>query len=127
MGSKEQAQLIYCSNSRNLRKRISNIEPFPLFLLVLMLEPAIEGKATDHALFCKYAGELLERVTGKTLAKSTVVPSLSRITKVLSILSYLLQQETFIHCCSWTRAFISLFYPVYCKFGRPLGLETVLV
>ncbi|XP_074608970.1 DDB1- and CUL4-associated factor 1-like isoform X1 [Acropora palmata] len=50
-------------------------------LQILMLEPAIEGKATDHALFCKYAGELLERVTGKTLAKSTVVPSLSRITK----------------------------------------------
>ena len=109
MGSKEQAQLIYCSNSRNLLKRISNIEPFPPFLLVLMLEPAIEGKATDHALFCKYAGELLERVTGKTLAKSTVVPSLSRITKVLSIFSYLLRQETFIRYRSWTSPFISLF------------------
>ena len=61
-----------------------------------MLEPAIEGKAADHALFCKYARELLERVTGKTLAMSTVVPSLSRITKVLSILSFLLRNILFI-------------------------------
>ena len=92
-----------------------------------MLEPVVEGKATDHALFCKHAGELLERVTGKTLATSTVVPSLSRITRVFSIFSYPLQQETFIHYCSWTHPFISLFCQVYFKFGRPLGLETVLV
>ena len=62
-----------------------------------MLVPVIEGEETDHALFCKYAGELLERVTGKTLATSTVVPSVSRITRVFSIFSYSLQQETFIH------------------------------
>ena len=61
-----------------------------------MLERMIEGKAADRALFCKYAGELLERVTGKTLATSTVVRSLSRITKVFSIFLYPLGQETFI-------------------------------
>ena len=49
----------------------------------------IEDKATDHALFCKYAGELLEIVAGKT---STVFPSLSKITKVLSIFPFPLQQ-----------------------------------
>lgn len=48
-----------------------------------MREPVIEDNAADHALFCKYAAELLERVTGKALATSTAVPSLSRITKVL--------------------------------------------
>ena len=47
-----------------------------------MREPVIEDNASDHALFCKYAAELLERVTGKSLATSTAVPSLSRITKV---------------------------------------------
>ena len=47
-----------------------------------MREPVIEDNAADHALFCKYAAELLERVTGKSLATSTAVPSLSRITKV---------------------------------------------
>ncbi|XP_015778205.1 PREDICTED: protein VPRBP-like isoform X2 [Acropora digitifera] len=31
----------------------------------LMRKPVIEDKAADHALFCKYAGELLQRVTGK--------------------------------------------------------------
>ena len=54
-----------------------------------MREPVIEDKAADHALFCKYAEELLERVTGKT---STVVPSLSKITKVFLNFSYPLQQ-----------------------------------
>ena len=34
-------------------------------LSVLMREQIIEGNASDHALFCKYAAELLERVTGK--------------------------------------------------------------
>ena len=87
----------------------------------------IEGKATDHTLFCKYAGELLQRVTGKTLATSTVVRSLSRITKVFSIFFCPLRQETFIPYCSWTRPFISSFCPVYCKFGRSLGLEAVPV
>ena len=57
-----------------------------------MREPVIEDNASDHALFCKYAGQLLERVTGKTLATSTVVPSLSRITKVFSIFSCPLRQ-----------------------------------
>ena len=51
-------------------------------LTVLMREPIIEDNASDHALFCKYAAELLERVTGKSLATSTAVPSLSRINKV---------------------------------------------
>ena len=53
-----------------------------MLCLVLMREPVIEDNASDHALFCKYAAELLERVTGKSLATSTAVPSLSRITKV---------------------------------------------
>ena len=53
-----------------------------LLCLVLMREPVIEDNAADHAMFCKYAAELLERVTGKSLATSTAVPSLSRITKV---------------------------------------------
>ena len=51
-------------------------------LTVLMREPIIEDNASDHALFCKYAAELLERVTGKSLATSSAVPSLSRINKV---------------------------------------------
>ena len=51
-------------------------------LSVLMREPIIEGNAPDHALFCKYAAELLERVTGKSLATSSAVPSLFRIKKV---------------------------------------------
>ena len=50
-----------------------------------MREPVIEDNASDHALFCKYAAELLERVTGKALDTSTAVPSLSRITKVLQL------------------------------------------
>ena len=66
---------------RQVGSIVTNI--FFLFL-VLMREPVIEDNASDHALFCKYAGELLERVTGKALATSTVVPSLSRITKVIS-------------------------------------------
>ncbi|XP_067023771.1 DDB1- and CUL4-associated factor 1-like [Acropora muricata] len=44
----------------------------------LMRKPVIEDKAADHALFCKYAGELLQRVTGK---ESTVVPPVSKISK----------------------------------------------
>ena len=103
------------------------LSPFHVFVLVLMLEPVIEGKATDHALFCKYAGELLERVTGKTLATSTVVRSLSRITKVFSIFLCPLRQEIFIPYCSEKHPFISSFCPVYCKFCCPLGLETALV
>ena len=51
-------------------------------LWLLMREPIIEDNASDHALFCKYAAELLERVTGKSLATSSAVPSLSRINKV---------------------------------------------
>ena len=47
-----------------------------------MREPVIEDNAADHAQFCKYAADLLERVTGKSLATSSAVPSLSRITKV---------------------------------------------
>ena len=47
-----------------------------------MREPVIEDNAADHAQFCKYAADLLERVTGKSLATSAAVPSLSRITKV---------------------------------------------
>ena len=47
-----------------------------------MREPVIEDNAADHAQFCKYAAVLLERVTGKSLATSSAVPSLSRITKV---------------------------------------------
>ncbi|XP_067026010.1 DDB1- and CUL4-associated factor 1-like isoform X2 [Acropora muricata] len=43
-----------------------------------MRKPVIEDKAADHALFCKYAGELLQRVTGK---ESTVVPPVSKISK----------------------------------------------
>ena len=89
-----------------------------------MLEPAIEGKATDHALFCKYAGELLERVTGKTLAKSTVVPSLSRITKVLQF-SRIFCGKKHLFIISAGQVLSSLCF-VLC-IGRPLGLETVLV
>ena len=51
-------------------------------LSVLMREQLIEGNVSDHALFCKYAAELLERVTGKSLATSSAVPSLSGIKKV---------------------------------------------
>ena len=47
-----------------------------------MREPVIEDNAADHAQFCNYAADLLERVTGKSLATSSAVPSLSRITKV---------------------------------------------
>lgn len=53
--------------------------PFPFFFPGLMRKPLIEDKAADHALFCKYAGELLQRVTGK---KSMVGPSVSNISKV---------------------------------------------
>ena len=88
-----------------------------------MCKPVIEDKAADHALFCKYAGELLERVTGKTLGTSTVVPSLSRITKVFSIFSYPLQQETFIHYCSWTHPLISLFFSSVLQIWSPIRVR----
>ncbi|XP_015776035.1 PREDICTED: protein VPRBP-like isoform X3 [Acropora digitifera] len=68
------------SRSEEIRQLMGKLQIFnSRELQILMLEPVIEGKATDHALFCKYAGELFERVTGKTLATSTVVPPLSRI------------------------------------------------
>lgn len=65
-------------------------------MLVLMREPVIEDNASDHALFCKYAAELLERVTGKSLATSTAVPSLSRITKVCTDMSILTELNGFV-------------------------------
>ncbi|XP_044182519.1 DDB1- and CUL4-associated factor 1-like isoform X2 [Acropora millepora] len=68
------------SRSDEIRQLMGKLQIFNSGeLQILMLEPVIEGKKTDHALFCKYAGELLERVTGKTLATSAVVPPLSRI------------------------------------------------
>ena len=54
-----------------------------------MRKPVIEDKAADHALFCKYAGELLQRVTGK---ESTVVPPVSKISKVFLNFSCPLRQ-----------------------------------
>lgn len=70
------------SRSDKIRQVIGKLHLFNSGQLqILMREPVIEDNASDHALFCKYAGELLERVTGKALATSTVVPSLSRITK----------------------------------------------
>ncbi|XP_067026012.1 DDB1- and CUL4-associated factor 1-like isoform X1 [Acropora muricata] len=70
------------SRSDKIRQVIGKLQIFNSGQLqILMREPVIEDNASDHALFCKYAGQLLERVTGKTLATSTVVPSLSRITK----------------------------------------------
>ena len=61
-----------------------------------MREPVIEDNAADHAQFCKYAADLLERVTGKSLATSSAVPSLSRITKV-----------------TWSQLLLYLFTPLW--------------
>jgi len=70
------------SRSDKIRQVIGKLQLFNSGQLqILMREPVIEDNAADHAMFCKYAAELLERVTGKSLATSTAVPSLSRITK----------------------------------------------
>ena len=47
-----------------------------------MRDPVLEDYAAHHAMFQKSASELLQRVTGKALATSSAVPSLSRMTKV---------------------------------------------
>jgi len=70
------------SRSDKIRQVIGKLHLFNSGQLqILMREPVIEDNASDHAMFCKHAAELLERVTGKSLATSTAVPSLSRITK----------------------------------------------
>lgn len=70
------------SRSDKIRQVIGKLQLFNSGQLqILMREPVIEDNASDHALFCKYAAELLERVTGKSLATSSAVPSLSRINK----------------------------------------------
>ena len=47
-----------------------------------MRDPILEDNASEHAQFCKHAADLLERVTGKSLANTNAVPSMSRINKV---------------------------------------------
>ena len=51
------------------------ISKLPLFnngqLQTLMREPVLHDKRLEHAKFCKYATELLERVTGE----SNIIPA----------------------------------------------------
>ncbi|XP_032243093.2 DDB1- and CUL4-associated factor 1 [Nematostella vectensis] len=70
------------SRSDKIRQVIGKLQLFNSGQLqILMREPVLEDNISDHLVFCKYAAELLERVTGKPLGNATSsIPSLSRIT-----------------------------------------------
>ena len=54
---------------------------------MLMREPVLPDKTSEHIVFCKYASELIETVTGKALADHTSpMAMLSTLKKVLEII-----------------------------------------
>uniref|UniRef100_A0A2K5DZ44 DDB1- and CUL4-associated factor 1 n=1 Tax=Aotus nancymaae TaxID=37293 RepID=A0A2K5DZ44_AOTNA len=73
--------LVGLSRSSTVRQIISKL---PLFsscqIQQLMKEPVLQDKRSDHVKFCKYAAELIERVSGKPLLIGTDV-SLARLQK----------------------------------------------
>ena len=79
----DEISLVANTTLLHIHQRLKEIFNTPTMLFVLnllpvfMREPITENNSSDHAFFCKYAAELLERVTGKS-----AVPSLSRINKV---------------------------------------------
>ncbi|XP_075015366.1 DDB1- and CUL4-associated factor 1 isoform X5 [Calonectris borealis] len=73
--------LVGLSRSSTVRQIISKL---PLFsscqIQQLMKEPVLQDKRSEHVKFCKYAAELIERVSGKPLLIGTDV-SLARLQK----------------------------------------------
>nr|XP_033782522.1 DDB1- and CUL4-associated factor 1 [Geotrypetes seraphini] len=73
--------LVGLSRSTTVRQIISKL---PLFsssqIQQLMKEPVLQDKRSEHVKFCKYAAELIERVSGKPLLIGTDV-SLARLQK----------------------------------------------
>nr|WRQ97961.1 slime protein [Eoperipatus sp.] len=73
--------LVGLARSEMVRQIISKL---PLFtrgeLQVLMKEPVLQDKCLEHVKFCKYASELIEKVTGKPLS-SHIESSLAKINK----------------------------------------------
>ena len=52
-------------------------------LQILMREPVCPDNLNDHIKFCKYASELIERVTGKNITDhNSRMPLLSSLTRV---------------------------------------------
>ena len=54
------------------------------FNSVLMKEPVLQDKRSEHVKFCKYANELIERVSGK-IQHANIDASLDRIRKVIAL------------------------------------------
>uniref|UniRef100_F7C1Q1 DDB1 and CUL4 associated factor 1 n=1 Tax=Xenopus tropicalis TaxID=8364 RepID=F7C1Q1_XENTR len=73
--------LVGLSRSTSVRQIISKL---PLFsssqIQQLMKEPILQDKRSEHVRFCKYAAELIERVSGKPLLMGSDV-SLARLQK----------------------------------------------
>lgn len=71
--------LVGLARSASVRQIISKL---PLFssgqIQTLMKEPVLQDKRSEHVRFCKYAAELIERVSGKPLLMGTDV-SLARL------------------------------------------------
>ncbi|KAL2101978.1 hypothetical protein ACEWY4_003739 [Coilia grayii] len=71
--------LVGLARSATVRQIISKL---PLFssgqIQTLMKEPVLQDKRSEHVRFCKYAAELIERVSGKPLLMGTDV-SLARL------------------------------------------------
>ncbi|XP_063076746.1 DDB1- and CUL4-associated factor 1-like isoform X2 [Engraulis encrasicolus] len=71
--------LVGLARSATVRQIISKL---PLFssgqIQTLMKEPVLQDKRNEHVRFCKYAAELIERVSGKPLLMGTDV-SLARL------------------------------------------------
>ena len=73
----DEISLVANTTLLHIHQRLKEIFNTPTMREPTMREPITENKSSDHPIFCKYAAELLERVTGKF-----AVPSLSRINKV---------------------------------------------
>uniref|UniRef100_A0A4X1SH82 DDB1- and CUL4-associated factor 1 n=1 Tax=Sus scrofa TaxID=9823 RepID=A0A4X1SH82_PIG len=72
--------LVGLSRSSTVRQIISKLPFSSCQIQQLMKEPVLQDKRSDHVKFCKYAAELIERVSGKPLLIGTDV-SLARLQK----------------------------------------------